>query len=64
MICVANVQSVECQRTTLCFEVIEALSWTIKTAREISRIRFSFVTISYRQYNICMVNLGFIRNIE
>ena len=48
----------------LCFEVIEALSWTIKTAREISRIRFSFVTISYCQYNICMVNFGFIRNIE
>lgn len=48
----------------LCFEVIETLSWTIKTAREISRIRFSFVTISYCQYNICMVNFGFIRNIE
>ena len=48
----------------LCFEVTEALSWTIKTAREISKIRFSFVTISYRQYNICMVNFGFIRNIE
>ena len=37
-----------------CFEVTETLSWTIKTAREISKIRFSFVTISYRQYNICM----------
>ena len=39
-----------------CFEVSESLSWTIKNAREISKIRFSFVTISYRQYNICMVN--------
>ena len=47
-----------------CFEVTETLSWTIKTAREISKIRFSFVTISYCQYNICMVNFGFIRNIE
>ena len=48
----------------LCFEVTEALLGTIKTAREISKIRFSFVTISYCQYNICMVNFGFIRNIE
>ena len=38
----------------LCFEVTEWLSWTIKNASEISRIRFPFVTISYRQYNICM----------
>ena len=48
----------------LCFEVTEALLWTIKTASGISRIRFSFVIISYCQYNICMVNFGFIRNIE
>lgn len=37
-----------------CIAVTEALSWTIKTAREIYTISFSFVTISYRQYNICM----------
>ena len=65
MICVVDVQSAECQKDyILYFEVTETLSWTIKTAREISKIRFSFVTISYCQYNICMVNFGFIRNIE
>ena len=28
----------------------------IKNASEISKIRFLFVTISYRQYNICIAD--------